>query len=182
MRRAAMVGLVLVLGCPAPPPFVARECEPRVDLPAGVVVPVGSVSNVTVRFLNPTAKPVTVTGLELSNTEAFSFQSEPVAFTVEPGFCEVPGSVGVVLRFAPRTPGVQQVRLTGTLAGAPLNVELSATGLGPLLAEVGPVNFGATGLAPSVSRTLALRNVGTVGQQRRGRGGFDSGGERCDHA
>ncbi len=160
MRSAVIIGVLLLTGCP---PTTHEACEPSVVAPEGISTAAGSTTEVTVRFFNPTSKPLRLTQLELSPAGPFSFRFEPKDFTVERGSCEKPGEVGLVLRFAPIAVGGQQAQLKLQLDGAPVTVALNGTGTGPLLSAASVVNFGFVGLAPSSARELEVRNVGTMG-------------------
>ncbi|MBL8934832.1 MAG: hypothetical protein JNM69_09775 [Archangium sp.] len=160
MRSALIIGVLLLTGCPRPG---VDQCEPAIVAPEGVAAPAGSTTEVTVRFFNPTAKPLHVTQLELAAGAPFSFRFEPKDFTVEPGSCERPNEVGLVLRFAPTKVGRVEVPLQLQLEGAATTIALSGMGTGPLLSAAGVVNFGYLGLAPSAARELDVRNIGTMG-------------------
>ncbi len=160
VRFCSVLALVALVGCSTDQP-VAPQCELRVEAPPQVTAPVGSSTDFTVRFFNPTAKPVQVSAL--STASPFSFRNGSSEFTIAPGTCEAPGEVGLVMGFAPMTFGVHRAPLTMLMDGAPRAIDLNAMATGPLLSAASVVNFGATGLAPSASRPLALRNVGTEG-------------------
>lgn len=151
------VPLVLLAGCSAPR---ADQCELRIVVPEQLVTPVGSSTDFTVRFFNPTSKAIQVS--ELSVSAPFSFRNETNTFSIGPGTCEAPGEVGLVLGFSPPAFGLHRAELTMLTDGAPRAVALNAMGTGPLLSAASAVNFGATALLPSRPRPLAVRNVGTV--------------------
>lgn len=158
VRSALIIGVVLLTGCPRP---TIEHCESTIVAPDGVSAPVGSTTEVTVRFFNPSGKPQSITQLALSSP--FSFRDEPRDFAVAAGSCEKPGEVGLVLRFTPTSVGLQQAPLTLLVDGTPTTVELRGTGTGPLLSAASVVNFGYVGLAPAKERALEVRNVGTSG-------------------
>lgn len=160
VRFCSVLALFALAGCPKDQPAVT-QCELRIEVPLTVTTPVGSSTDFTVRFFNPTAKPVQVSAL--STAAPFSFRNGSSDFVIGPGTCEAPGEVGLVMAFSPTTFGVQRGSLTMLLDGAPRSIDLSAMATGPLLSAANVVTFGATGLAPSASRPLALRNVGTEG-------------------
>ncbi len=159
VRHAVLIAVLLLTGCPP----TGGVCEPTILAPERVSAPSGSTTELTVRFFNPTAKPLSISQLELSPAAPFSFRSEPKDFTVERGSCERPGEVGLVLRFSPTSVGLQHAQLSLQLDGAPTTVSLSGTGSGPLLSAASVVNFGYLGLAPSTERELSVRNLGTMG-------------------
>lgn len=160
MRFLSALVVFVLVSCSTDQP-AAPQCELRIEVPVTVTAPVGSSTDFTVRFFNPTAKPVQVSGLSIASP--FSFRNGSSDFAIAPGTCDAPGEVGLVMGFAPMTFGVHRAPLTMLIDGAPRSIDLSATATGPLLSATSVVTFGATGLAPSASRPLALRNVGTEG-------------------
>lgn len=160
MRFLSALVVFVLVSCSTDQP-AAPQCELRIEVPVTVTAPVGSSTDFTVRFFNPTAKPVQVSGLSIASP--FSFRNGSSGFAIAPGTCDAPGEVGLVMGFAPMTFGVHRAPLTMLIDGAPRSIDLSAMATGPLLSATSVVTFGATGLAPSASRPLALRNVGTEG-------------------
>ncbi len=156
--RFTLLAVVLCLGCPGQP--VSPQCELRIDVPEKLNVAVGSSTDFTVRFFNPTSKAIQVS--ELSVSPPFSFRDGTSKFSIGEGTCEAPGEVGVVLGFSPTAFGLQRADLTMLADGAPRVVNLSAMATGPRLSAASVVSFGLTGLLPSLPRPLAVRNVGTV--------------------
>lgn len=159
MRFRSVLAVFVLVSCSKDQP-AATQCELRIEVPEKLVAPVGSSTDFTVRIFNPTAKPVQVN--ELSVSAPFSFRNETSTFSIGAGTCEAPGEVGLVLGFSPTAFGLQRAELTMLVDGVPRVVSLSAMGTGPLLSAASAVNFGATGLLPSLPRPLAVRNVGTV--------------------
>lgn len=159
VRFCSVLVLFVLVGCSMDQP--AGTCELRIEAPVTVTAPVGSSTDFTVRFFNPTVKPVKVSAL--STALPFSFRNGSGDFTIGSGTCDAPGEVGLVMGFSPATFGVRRAPLTVLIDGAPRTIDLSAMATGPLLTVTSVVTFGATGLLPSRSRVLALRNVGTEG-------------------
>ncbi|MBL8923607.1 MAG: hypothetical protein JNJ54_32430 [Myxococcaceae bacterium] len=151
-------GVLLLAGCAGR----ERLCDPVIEAPARATTSIGSSLDVLVRFVNGSAKAVHVSQLELSTDEELSFASGDRELSVPSGTCESPGERLVTLRFTPTRVGARTERLTALLDDTPGAVSIQLIAVGPQLDATKVVNFGPVGLLPAGSRTLEVRNVGTV--------------------
>lgn len=160
--RFAVLGVLLLVGCPKGTSLLPADCRPSVQAPTLTLpVELSTTATIPITFSNPLPLPLEVNQLSLTDGEGFTFKDDRRSLLVPAGSCDRPGQLTLELEFTATKLVAQRATLTGVMGTDPFTLTVSATGHGPMFEAPSAFTFGPVALAP-VERGLPVRNIGTV--------------------